>query len=443
MRRSSVNRRILAALCVSALPLTAPAAPKNTTAYDPVGLSAQPRTGLKPARMLSQEEINARLQAATSEPFTPLVFGANDRFYNLSAPGSGSYDLRRYDEWRANFELARAGRSEFAGLDDYDQWFRSIPGAGLEFAWKMQDSYLDGMPPHVKEEYERLMLERAEARSAAAASEREVRAKGLVIASVQCVGTDYVALLDGGRVISAGDLVRSHHWGRDYTWRVERVTDGGVQFSMAGKRWRLSAGERAVVATIVLAAVVLGVLALRRPRTPRPRYPVGGVALAPRDEPAAEDERFPAATNALAIASLVLGILALLIPFNASVLAVSGAAALFGHVVRHRRRPGAAQPGFRGLALAGICLGYIGLTFTALFLYAVWEPACRQNLRAIKQAKEAYIQRYHRAPDRVDDLAPDFMKTPPNCPALGRYTVGAEGENPRCSFPGHRLNADK
>jgi Domain of unknown function (DUF4190) len=91
---------------------------------------------------------------------------------------------------------------------------------------------------------------------------------------------------------------------------------------------------------------------------PRPIGPAGhgyppGYAPAP-GPPAA-------GTNGLAIASLVLGILWLY--WVGSILAL-----VFGYVARRQIAQGQGLQGGRGLATAGIVLGWIGIGFLALFV---------------------------------------------------------------------------
>jgi hypothetical protein len=67
----------------------------------------------------------------------------------------------------------------------------------------------------------------------------------------------------------------------------------------------------------------------------------------------------PSSTNGFAIASLVLGILWLY--WVGSILAV-----IFGHIALTQTAPGG--QGGRGLAIAGLVLGYIGIALLALVI---------------------------------------------------------------------------
>lgn len=69
-----------------------------------------------------------------------------------------------------------------------------------------------------------------------------------------------------------------------------------------------------------------------------------------------------AKTNSLAVASLLLGLLALFPPFG--ILAV-----IFGHVARSQIRKSAGRQKGAGMALAGLILGYL---FLGLVLFVIW-----------------------------------------------------------------------
>ena len=72
------------------------------------------------------------------------------------------------------------------------------------------------------------------------------------------------------------------------------------------------------------------------------------------------------------------------------------------------------------------------------------ENACIINLRQIDAAKEQWALLNHKTatdtPSREDLL--DFISNHrwPKCPAGGHYTIGAVGEHPKCSVPGHQLD---
>ena len=74
-----------------------------------------------------------------------------------------------------------------------------------------------------------------------------------------------------------------------------------------------------------------------------------------------------ARTNSLAVASLLLGLLSLFVPF--AILAV-----ILGHVARSQIRKSAGRQKGAGMALAGLILGYLALGFV-LFLILVVLPS--------------------------------------------------------------------
>lgn len=72
------------------------------------------------------------------------------------------------------------------------------------------------------------------------------------------------------------------------------------------------------------------------------------------------------------------------------------------------------------------------------------ELSCRANLGAIASAKEDWALE-HKAPSESKPLDADLFGTnkyyrlKPICPEAGNYTIGAVGEKPRCSIPGHTI----
>ncbi|MDQ3455394.1 MAG: DUF4190 domain-containing protein [Actinomycetota bacterium] len=92
---------------------------------------------------------------------------------------------------------------------------------------------------------------------------------------------------------------------------------------------------------------------------PDPRYQHGGF---PAPHPGTWYPPPPRRTNAMAVASMVVGIL--WIYWIGSILAL-----IFGYVARHQiRRSG---DGGNGMAIAGIVLGWIGVGFLVLAIMAV------------------------------------------------------------------------
>ncbi len=71
---------------------------------------------------------------------------------------------------------------------------------------------------------------------------------------------------------------------------------------------------------------------------------------------------------------------------------------------------------------------------------------CVGNLKQIDSAKEQFaMENRLDEGDSVDmtDLAPDYIKSEPQCPSGGTYTTGNIGEDPVCSIGGaHAIGAD-
>lgn len=70
------------------------------------------------------------------------------------------------------------------------------------------------------------------------------------------------------------------------------------------------------------------------------------------------------------------------------------------------------------------------------------EKACISNLNKILGSKEQFTMEHNkRAGDPVAfaDLVPDYIKTTPECPAGGTYTVAAVNAMPSCTIAGHAL----
>lgn len=68
--------------------------------------------------------------------------------------------------------------------------------------------------------------------------------------------------------------------------------------------------------------------------------------------------------------------------------------------------------------------------------------SCISILRDIDAAKQNWALENKKATNVVptwDDLASKYLHENPKCPQGGTYTLGAVGELPRCSYPGHKL----
>lgn len=162
-------------------------------------------------------------------------------------------------------------------------------------------------------------------------------------------------------------------------------------------------------------------------------------------------------TSALAIWSLVLGIL--------SLACFTIFAAIPGVICGHKalskiKHSGGALTG-QGMAIAGLVTGYLGIVwaiFVIPMMLAIAIPnfvkardtamqnACINNLRQIDGAKNQWAlenDKTNGAPVTEADIKP-YLKLDANveflkCPAGGTYTIGRVGENPTCSVPGHQL----
>jgi hypothetical protein len=74
------------------------------------------------------------------------------------------------------------------------------------------------------------------------------------------------------------------------------------------------------------------------------------------------------------------------------------------------------------------------------------QNACINNLRMIDGAKQQWALEYHKKITDIptaQDITPYMGRGPagefPVCPEGGTYIIGAVGEKPRCSIPGHEL----
>jgi len=68
------------------------------------------------------------------------------------------------------------------------------------------------------------------------------------------------------------------------------------------------------------------------------------------------------------------------------------------------------------------------------------RTACINNLRQIDGAKDQYMLIHRAEPTGMGDLVGEqFLRDHPACPTGGTYSLGAIGEDPTCSIPGHEL----
>ena len=162
----------------------------------------------------------------------------------------------------------------------------------------------------------------------------------------------------------------------------------------------------------------------------------------------------PPKSSALAIWSLVLGIL--------SLTCFSIFSAIPGVICGHKALSKIKQSGGtltgQGLAIAGLVTGYLGILWAVVFIPMMlaiaipnfvkardvaMENACINNLRMIDGAKQQWALENGKKPGdfpTAEDLKPFFKNGVfPTCPAGGTYTIGAVSNAPTCSIPGHKL----
>jgi hypothetical protein len=169
------------------------------------------------------------------------------------------------------------------------------------------------------------------------------------------------------------------------------------------------------------------------------------------DQPPLSSTPGQAKTSALAIWSLVLGILGL-----ACFSIFSGIPAIVcGHKARRKiKESGGALQG-AGLALGGLITGYLSVVGLVIIIAvavpfvlkaktATQTAMCVQNLRTIDFAKEQWSQENQKQPTDVpkaEEINP-LMDKPVDslvCPLGGKYSINAVGEKATCSIPGHKL----
>jgi competence protein ComGC len=161
-------------------------------------------------------------------------------------------------------------------------------------------------------------------------------------------------------------------------------------------------------------------------------------------------------TSALAVWSLVLGILSLVICLFAILAAIPGV--ICGHMALSRIKASGGALAGQGLAIAGLITGYLGILLGLIAIPMVLAIAipnfvkaretvqmnvCLSNLRQIDAAKQQWaLDNKKQATDipTESDLAP-YLKgvATLKCPAGGTYQINAVGEKPTCSNPKHKL----
>jgi hypothetical protein len=156
----------------------------------------------------------------------------------------------------------------------------------------------------------------------------------------------------------------------------------------------------------------------------------------------------PPKTSALAIWSLVLGILSL---FCFSIFtAIPGV--ICGHKALSRIKRSSGSLAGQGLAIAGLVTGYVGILLAIVAIpmmipaslkarEAVQKLNCIANLRQIDTAKQQWAVQNKKQPTDIptqSDLAPYLNGRLLKCPAGGVYQINAVGEQSTCSIPKHK-----
>jgi competence protein ComGC len=169
-------------------------------------------------------------------------------------------------------------------------------------------------------------------------------------------------------------------------------------------------------------------------------------------------------TSALAIWSLVLGILGLVLLWVCigPLFAIPGV--ICGHLAYSRIKRSSGTLAGQGMALAGLITGYVSIGLSVLLvpmMLAIAIPnfvkaretaqmnACINNLRLIDAAKQEWVLENNKqstdTPTQADlthlKHGQSFKNDQfPTCPAGGTYTIGPVGEAPTCSIPKHQLS---
>jgi len=157
--------------------------------------------------------------------------------------------------------------------------------------------------------------------------------------------------------------------------------------------------------------------------------------------------------SGMATASLVLGILSLVLMIICIGPLFAIPAVILGHIALSRIRKSGGMIGGGGLAIGGLVTGYISLALIPL-LAAIALPnfvkardtaqknACINNLRVIDGAKQQWALENSKPADAVPTAA-DLDRYIPggyahlHCPRDGEYVIGQVDEAATCSIPGH------
>ena len=168
------------------------------------------------------------------------------------------------------------------------------------------------------------------------------------------------------------------------------------------------------------------------PGYPGPGYVAPNPASAPPAGPSNTPPAYPAypytrsRTSGLAIASLVLGIVWVF--WIGSILAV-----VFGHVALSQIKRSMGALSGRGLAVAGLVLGYLGVAMLALFIVVAiavdpntpTATECAIDQSALHFAEEAYFTQYGHYTDEQGLVDAGFLES-----QTDRYDVVLAGGGP-------------
>ena len=139
----------------------------------PEGVGRAAAVAVKPATVAEQllgpvQSSGFRVQG--SQPVTgnsePGTLFYDENHFQKSSTQPKQFVKMQADYWTNKvFADARATRPGFSNLDEYDAWFRTIPGKPSEFGDAMKEAYLNGMPENIKNEFmERKMEENTQRR---------------------------------------------------------------------------------------------------------------------------------------------------------------------------------------------------------------------------------------------------------------------------------------
>jgi competence protein ComGC len=162
-------------------------------------------------------------------------------------------------------------------------------------------------------------------------------------------------------------------------------------------------------------------------------------------------------TSALAIWSLVLGILGLVLLMACLGVLFAIPGVICGHLAYSRIKRSSGALAGQGMALAGLITGYVSIglsVFILPMLMAIAIPnfvkaratsqanACINNLRQIDAAANEFALEHGKTNGETinfpDDLTPYIKLNQqgkiPSCPAGGTYSIKRVGEAPTCSL---------